>query len=130
MSIVKIAGVALVALAASVVIKQLKPEYGVYIPVVAASIIFIYAVSELCGIAQTVTNAFSKYGLNNEYMKVIFKSIGIAYVTQFASDCCRDGGEGAIASKVELCGKIMILSCAIPVMFSVLDMIDEVMKLI
>lgn len=130
MSIIKIAGVALIALCASLVVKQLKPEYGIYIPIIAATVIFIYALSALGGIITSLSDALNSYGVGQEYIKVLFKSIGIAYITQFAVDCCKDAGESAIAGKVELCGKVMVLSCALPVMFSVLDMIDEVMKLI
>ena len=129
-SIVKIAGVSLVAAAVSIVIKQLRPEFGIYIPLTAAAVIFIYAVSELCGLIEQLAEKLSEYGLSNEYMAVLVKSLGIAYTTQLAADVCRDAGETAIASKVEVCGKIMILSCALPVMLSVLNMIDEVISLI
>lgn len=130
MSIVRIAGLSLVAVAASVAVKQIKPEIGLYIPIIAAAVIFIYALSAMSGILDEISGKLESYGLNNEYMAVLFKSLGIAYITQFATDCCKDAGESAIATKVELFGKVMVLACALPVMFSVLDMIDEVLSLI
>ena len=130
MSIVRIAGVGLIAVAVSMLVKQLKPEFGIYIPITAATVIFIYAISELCGIIDGLMQKLEQYGLSNEYMKVMIKSLGIAYTSQLATDVCRDAGENAIASKVELCGKIMILACAMPVMLSVLDTVNEVIFLI
>lgn len=130
MSIIKIAAVCLVAVALSVIVKQVKPELGIFIPITASAVVFIYALSELSGITEQISIKVTQYGLNNEYLIILFKSIGIAYVTEFAADCCKDAGESAIASKVELYGKVMILACAVPIMFSVLEMIDEVISLI
>lgn len=130
MSIVRIAGVALIACAAALVLKQIKPEFGIYIPICAAVIIFIYAVSELCGIVSELSERLQRYIPDGSYISVLFKSLGIAYTAQIATDVCRDAGESAVASKVELCGKVMILSCCIPVIYDVLDMIDEVLSLI
>lgn len=130
MSILRIAGVALVTAALSAVIKNLRPEYGIYIPLASSVIIFVYAVSELCGIFDLLSNRLSAYGLQSTYTAVLFKSLGIAYTAQLASDVCRDSGESAIASKVELCGKIAIFALCIPVITDVFDMIDEVLSMI
>ena len=45
---------------------------------------------------------------------LVVKVIGISYITQTASDICRDCGENALASKMEICGRIMLFSAAMP----------------
>ena len=37
------------------------------------------------------------------YASILFKALGICFLTQFSSDACRDAGEGGIAHKAELC---------------------------
>ena len=59
---------------------------------------------------------------------VIIKSVGVAYVTQFAAEILRDSGENAIASKVESGGKICILAFAMPVMTSFLELCTRVVN--
>ncbi|MGQ0512778.1 SpoIIIAC/SpoIIIAD family protein, partial [Bacillus sp. D-CC] len=44
--------------------------------------------------------------------------IGIAYIAEFGAQITKDAGQGAIASKIELAGKILILVMAIPIIFS------------
>ena len=44
----------------------------------------------------------------------MFKTLGICFLAQFAADSCRDAGESALASKVELAGKISILVLSLP----------------
>jgi len=40
---------------------------------------------------------------------------------------CRDAGEGAIASKVELAGKVIIVVMAVPIITSLLDLIISIL---
>jgi stage III sporulation protein AD len=53
------------------------------------------------------------------------KVMGIAYLTEFGSLICRDAGENAVGSKLELCGKIMVLVLALPIFSAALDMIFD-----
>lgn len=59
-----------------------------------------------------IKNAAASYGLNSDYIMLIFKVVGIAYIIQLAAQICTDAGESAIASKVELAGRVMILLAA------------------
>ncbi len=65
--------------------------------------------------------------VNLVYLETILKIIGIAYIAEFASQITKDAGQGAIASKIELGGKILILAMAIPILTV---MIETILKLI
>lgn len=60
-------------------------------------------------------------GVNTNYTGTLLKSLGICFICQFSSDICKDAGQNALSSKVELAGKIMILILALP-------LIDEVLS--
>ena len=128
MSILKVVGVGLIAAVISLLVKSFRPEISLQITIVAGASLLIYAVIELSGIADTLMTTANKYGLNTEYIGIIFKALGLSYITQFASDICRDAGETAIAGKVELCGKVMIVACAIPGVLTLLDMVSSLLK--
>ncbi len=57
-----------------------------------------------------------KANVNNMYLETILKIIGIAYIAEFASQITKDAGQGTLASKIELAGKILILAMAIPIL--------------
>ncbi len=50
----------------------------------------------------------------NSYLGVVFKCLGICFVTQLGCDICRDSGENALASQLELAGKAAVLISALP----------------
>ena len=80
------------------------------------SSILVAVVGNIAEIKGVVDEMLAGYGLDALQVKVIFKVIGIAYIAQFAADACRDAGEGAIASKVELAGRVLIVATAMPAM--------------
>lgn len=63
--------------------------------------------------------------VNIVYVETILKIIGIAYIAEFASQITKDAGQGAIASKIELAGKILILAMAIPILTLLIETIIQ-----
>lgn len=61
--------------------------------------------------------------VNMMYLETILKIIGIAYIAEFASQITKDAGQGALASKIELGGKILILAMAIPILTIIIETI-------
>ena len=54
-------------------------------------------------------------------MKIMFKTFGFLAVGAVVSDICRDNRESAIAGVVELCVKILAVSCALPIFTAVIE---------
>lgn len=125
MAIFKIVGIAIIAVTLVMVVRSYKPEMAIQVSIAAGITLLIVVVGEITGFVDTVKNAAASYGLNSDYIMLIFKVVGIAYIIQLAAQICTDAGESAIASKVELAGRVMILLAAAPTAFSILDMILE-----
>ena len=52
---------------------------------------------------------------------------GIAFLSEFAISICKDAGESAIASKVELGSKALIISMSIPIIYNLLEVILKIL---
>jgi len=61
----------------------------------------------------------------SEGFSVIFKSVGIAVCTEIGSDTCKDAGNIALASQVELYGKLSIIAAAMPIFESFIGIVSE-----
>ena len=81
----------------------------------------------LVRLAEPVVDFFRELqgiaGLEEHIMGPMLKTIGIGLITQIASNICSDGGESAVARMIELCGAVLALCVAIPLMESVLELI-------
>lgn len=114
MNIFAIIGLALVATAICILIKQYKPEYEMLVSLTCGLVLFSMIIVSLIPAFEAMTRLMSRASINSEYTRAIIKALGVCYVTQLACDSCRDAGQTAIASKVELCGKVFIVILALP----------------
>lgn len=64
---------------------------------------------------------------NGQFLGILLKITGIAFLTEFAVSVCKDSGETAIASKVDLGGKVIIIAISIPIISSLLETIVKVL---
>ena len=127
MEIVKIIGVGLVALIIIVILKQYRPEFAMYVSLSAGVIIFALIFTKLSGIIEILKNLSSKAAINSQFIALLIKITGIAILTEFAVSVCKDTGETAIANKVDLGGKVIIMSISIPIMCSLLETIVQIL---
>ena len=127
MEIVKIIGVGLVALIIIVILKQYRPEFAMYVSLSAGVIICALIFTKLSGIIEILKNLSSKAAINSQFIALLIKITGIAILTEFAVSVCKDTGETAIANKVDLGGKVIIMSMSIPIMCSLLETIVQIL---
>ena len=124
---VKIIAVALMVCVVNIVMKQQRPEYAFLISVVSAAILMMSAVPYIGEIADKATAFAEKTGVDNEYILIAIKIIGISLITQAAVEICRDAGEGALAMNLEMTGKVLMLTSALPAVNALFDAIERVL---
>ena len=127
MTVMQIAGVALISIAALTIIRTYRPDLALALSIAVCVVILIAVVGNISEIKGVVDEMLTGYGLDALHIKVIFKVIGIAYIAQFAADACRDAGEDAIASKVELAGRVLIVATAMQAMISILSLLQSLL---
>lgn len=127
MEIIKIIGIGLVALIIIVVLKQYKPEYALYISLIAGILIISLVIGKIAGIIEILKSLANKSTINNEFLVLLIKITGIAILTEYAVSVCKDTGEGAIANKVDFGGKVLIMSMSIPIISSLLETIIKIL---
>ena len=127
MDIIKIIGVGIIALIIIIIIKQYRPGFTIYVSLIAGAIILMLIMDKLSAIISLLTSLSSKTAINNEFLVLLIKITGIAFLTEFAVSICKDSGESAIASKIELGSKIIIISMSVPIISSLLELIVKIL---
>ncbi|TYS10515.1 stage III sporulation protein AD [Bacillus subtilis] len=121
--IVQIVGLGLVATFLSLIVKEQKPTFAFLIVVFAGCAIFLYLVDQIYDIIRMIEKIAINANVNMVYVETILKIIGIAYIAEFGAQLTKDAGQGAIASKIELAGKILILVMAVPILTVIIETI-------
>ncbi|MBR4881689.1 MAG: hypothetical protein IKU19_07125 [Clostridia bacterium] len=123
---VKVIGLALAALTASLVIKNIHPNLTQLLVISVSVGIFIICLDrakESIGYFYDLCNS-NRYG---EYFKVMLKGLGVGYLSSIGSDICRACGEGVLAGRIELAAKIEILVIAFPLVKSLIELSESIL---
>lgn len=124
MNIIAFVGAGIIGAVLSVVLRQYKPEFSVYITLITGMLMLGAAVTAVKPVIETISGYLQIADPDSSYADVLVKSLAVCYITQMASDSCADAGEKSIAAKIELAGKFAIVLLALPVF----DRLTEVIK--
>lgn len=58
----------------------------------------------------------------SELTGLMIKGLGVAMLTQFCADLCRQSGEASLANSVELAGKAELLLLCLPMLRDLIDL--------
>ena len=125
--IIKIIGIGIIALITAIIIKQYRPEFAIYISIVAGIIIIWLVFDKLSNVINLIKAMADKTSLNYNFLSILLKITGIAILTEFAVSICKDSGEGAIANKIEWGSKVIIISMSIPIISSLLELMINIL---
>lgn len=127
MEVIKIIGVGLISLIIIVILKQYKPDFVIYVSIIAGAIILLLVMDKLNGIINLLTSIQNKANMNNQFLVILLKITGITFLIEYASSICKDAGESAIATKIDLGGKVLIIAISIPIIQALLELIIKIM---
>lgn len=127
MEIIKIIGIGLASLILIIILKQYKPEFAIYVSLLAGALILALIFSKISGIIELINNLTNKISIHKEFVTLLVKITGIAILTEFAVSICKDSGETAIASKVDMGGKVIMVSMTIPIMAGLLETLLKIL---
>lgn len=125
--IIKIIGIGFIALVITIILKQYRPEYAIYISIIAGILILFLVIEKLTGIINLLQAISDKTYINKQFLGILLKITGIAIISEFAVSICADAGEKAIASKIEIGSKVIIIAMSIPIISSLLELIIEIL---
>ena len=125
--IIKIVGIGLIAVVLIIIVKQYRPEFALYISLIAGVVILYMALDNLTSCINLLKQICEKSGVNSKFLGILIKMTGIAFLSEFAISICKDAGEGAIASKVEIGSKAIIISMSIPIIYNLLEVILKIL---
>ena len=124
MDIFKVVAFSLVATILIVLIKEQRKEIALMLTIIASIWIIVFAIDEISQIINLLSNLTEKSGINKDYLMIIIKVTGIAYIVEFGKNICQDAGQSAIATKLEMAGKVAIVSLSIPILSALLTVLS------
>ncbi len=119
------AGICVIAALLGLVLRRGSPEASLLLALSAVSAILLALGKPLGELLAFLDDLTEQAGVSPTLFRPLYKIVGIALVVKIGEGLCRDAGESALASVLELTGTVCALLAALPLLRSVLNLIGE-----
>ena len=122
---VKVAVIGLAGALLAVLVRNYKNEYGSYVILGIAVLIFGLICTQLKSIVSAI-NTFAEYvNIEGKYITILIKMLGITYVAEFATAICKDLGYQSISAQIEMFARLTLFAISIPVVSALIETIGN-----
>lgn len=102
-------------------------ELSIFIRLAGSIILLIFIATQLKTVIQIIYDLAARIKMDNVYLNIVLKVVGIAYLAEFGYQLCKDASEEALGNAVQFAGKVMIFVVAAPVIFALVEMIANLL---
>lgn len=106
--------------------KTVKPEISLYMGFAVCIVIFTFSVNGMMQILSKMEELQRYISGSDSYFALLFKAVGITYISEFCASICKDAGYGAVAGQIEIFGKLTVLFMGMPVLMAVIENISSI----
>jgi stage III sporulation protein AD len=121
--IVKAAAIGIVASGVGLAVKKFNPENSLLLSVCAAVLILLAALEVFSSLLDFVKQLIEDAGISSALFVPVIKTVGIGITGRIAADVCKEAGQAAAASSVELTASVAALYAALPLLKSLMVLI-------
>ena len=129
MEIVKIAAVCLVTAVMAKVIQPTNRDLSALLSISAVVFCAFLAVDGISEVFAGVDGIINSTGINSRYISLAFRALGICYICELSSQSCRDCGETALGSVMDISGRVAISLICLPLLREFLEVVKKVLEI-
>ena len=124
---IKIVSIGIIGALLTLVLRQLRPELAMLCALITGAVLVFSIIDQAALLLAKLAEISARFETDAGIFSTMLKITGVAYIAEFGVQACRDAGENAIASKVELGGKVVMLGLCVPVVVNLLGLLSAVL---
>lgn len=109
----------------TLLIKKTNPELSTVLAFAVCAVIGALALQAVSSVMEVLELAQMGGALSSAYTAPVIKCVGIGITAKLGADLCKDAGQSAVASTVELCGAGCALYVSLPLIKTLLRLLGE-----
>lgn len=109
----------------TLIIRRTNPEISTVLTLAVCTVILGLALKLYSSVSEVLELVDLGEAFSSAYTAPVLKCVGIGITARLGSDLCKDSGQEALASSVEICGAVCALYVSLPLIKTMLQMIGE-----
>lgn len=108
-------------------LKSMGSPLWVYLSMALSVFVLFYILNRLSFVIDFLDGVMGDIGLESGYFEILIKIVGISYLCEFTSNICRESGFLAVASQIEIGGKLTMMVMSMPILMAIVETITSVL---
>ena len=108
-------------------LKSLNSPFWIYLSLALSVFVLFYILNRLGFVLEFLNGVMDEIGLESGYFEILIKIVGISYLCEFTSNICRESGFVAVASQIEIGGKLTMMVMSMPILMAIVETITSVL---
>ena len=117
----------MVAVILWIVVSKQGKEFSLALSIGACCLALMLMSSYLDPVFDLISRLEQLAGLQQEWIAVMLKAVGIGLVVEIGSLICADAGNAALGKTLQIVGTVVVLWLAVPLMTALLDLLERVL---
>ncbi len=127
MSFFKIICGVLAGVLLAIKLKSLGNPLWVYLSMALSIFVLYYILNRLSFVLDFLDGVIGDIGLESGYFEILIKIVGISYLCEFTANICRESGFLAVASQIEIGGKLTMMVLSMPILIAIVETITGIL---
>jgi len=112
------------AVVLAVLLRQYAREQSLLISLAVCTAVMGGLILFIEPVISDMRDIFSSAGISDSYISLLFKASAVCFITEITCELCKDSGESAVASAVELWGRGAVTFMSIPIIKSLIEQVE------
>lgn len=127
MSFFKIICGVLVGVLLAIKLKEISHPIWMYLSIALSIFVLTYILNRLSFVLDFLDGIMGEIGLESGYFEILIKIVGLSYMCEFTANVCRESGFSAVASQIEIGGKLTMMVMSMPILVAIVETITSVL---
>jgi len=126
MDVIRLVGFSIFAIFLILTLKEQRKDIALILSIAAGVGLLLFSITKMSAIIEMLDDLILKSGINKEFFTIILKVTGISYIIEFGKNICIDAGESGVATKLEMAGKVIIISLSLPLISALVNSLSSI----
>ena len=124
----KAAAAALITVILSLALGKQEKDIGAILSMAVCCMVMVSALIYLEPVLDFLRELEGLGDLQEDFLGILLKALGIGLVAEIASGVCSDAGNGSLGKTIHTLGSAVILYLSLPVFRSLMDMLSRILE--
>lgn len=126
MDVIRLVGFSMFALFLILTVKEQRKDIALVLSIATGVGLLLFSITKISAIVEMLDDLILKSGINKEFFIIILKVTGISYIIEFGRNICIDAGENSVANKLEIAGKVIVISLSLPLISALVNSLSSI----